>query len=92
MTRPGFERKVVDKILDEGGELSLIQLLNCKVRYFSDGFVIGSKGFVERMLDEHRSEFSPMRRKRGANKMKKGEWGGLCTACELRSTVISGSG
>ena len=91
VTKPGFERKVVDKVLDEGGELPLIQLLNCKVRYFSDGVVIGSKGFVEKMLDEHRNEFSPMRRKRGANKMKKGDWGGLCTAGELRSTVISES-
>ena len=91
VTMRGFDRKIVDKVLDEGGKLPMIQLLNCKVRYFSDGVVIGSKGFVERMLDEHCDQFSDLRCKRGANKMKNGEWGGLCTARELRSTVISSS-
>jgi len=86
---PGFRRELVDKVLEEGGELSVLQLLNCKVRYFSDGVVIGSKGFVDRMLNEHESQFSLLRRKRGARKMKHGEWGGLCTAGELRSSVIS---
>jgi hypothetical protein len=91
VTKLGFNRKVVDKVLDEGGELSIMQLLNCKVRYFSDGVVIGSRGFVERMLDEYSNQFSSLRRKRGASKMKYGEWGGLCTAGELRTTVISSS-
>ena len=92
VTKPGFSRGVVDKVLDEGGELSLFQLLNCKVRYFSDGVIIGSKDYVEQMLNEHKVQFSRMRRKRGAHKMKNGEWGGLCTAGELRSVVITASG
>ena len=89
VTKPGFKRELVDKVLDEGGELSRLQLLNCKVRYFSDGVVIGSKEFVDRMLNEHKGQFSMLRRKRGAREMKNGEWGGLCTAGELRSRVIS---
>ncbi|MDA3924974.1 MAG: transposase [Kiritimatiellae bacterium] len=88
VTKPGFKRDLVDKILEEGGELSVIQLLNCKVRYFSDGVIIGSKDYVERMLDEHKDQFSRLRRKRGAHKMKNGEKIGLCTACELRSRAI----
>ena len=88
VTKFGFRRDLVDKVLDEGGELSVIQLLNCRVRYFSDGLVIGSKEFVERMLNEHNDQFSIFRRKRGARKMKYAEWGGLCTAGELRSRII----
>jgi hypothetical protein len=89
VSKPGFARDVVDKVLDEGGELSVFQLLNCKVRYFSDGVVIGSKDYVERILNEKSGVFSSLRRKRGASKMKNGQWGGLCSAGELRSTVIS---
>jgi len=47
------------------------------------------KLFVERMFNEHNGEFSKLRRKRGANQMKGGEWGDLCAACELRSNVVS---
>ncbi|MFO7936618.1 MAG: transposase [Kiritimatiellia bacterium] len=92
VSKPGFAREVVDRVLDEdeGGELSVTQLLHCKVRYFSDGVVIGGKQFVDRMLNEH-SQFSRLRRKRGAKKMKSGQcqWEGLCVAGELRSTVVS---
>ncbi|MFO7937694.1 MAG: hypothetical protein R6V06_08845, partial [Kiritimatiellia bacterium] len=69
-----------------GGELSAAQLLHCRVRYLTDGVVIGGRGFVDRILNEH-SQFSPLRRKRGAKVMKSGQyrWGGLCVAGELRS-------
>ena len=89
LSKPGFSREIVDKVLDEGGELSIPQLLHCKVRYLTDGVIIGGKEFVDKMLNEH-NQFSPLRRKRGARKMKNGEcqWDGLCTAGELRSGVI----
>ena len=84
VSKQGFRRDAVDKVLDEGGRLSLPELLHCKVRYFSDGVIIGSKSFVEKMFNEHNGEFSSLRRKRGVNRMKNGEWGGLCIAGELR--------
>jgi len=92
ITKPGFSRDAIDKVLKEGGDLSVFQLLNCKVRYFSDGVVIGSKDYVEQILNENGGVFSRLRRKRGACKMKNGQWGGLCSAGELRSTVISTPG
>jgi hypothetical protein len=86
VSKPGFSREVVDKVLDEGGKLSVPQLLRCKVRYFSDGVIIGGKEFVDGMLNEYQ-QFSVLRRKRGAREMKSGQnhWGGLCMAGELRS-------
>ncbi|MFO7938069.1 MAG: transposase, partial [Kiritimatiellia bacterium] len=52
VTKPGFARDVADKVLDEGGELSAAQLLHCRVRYLTDGVVIGGRGFVDRILNE----------------------------------------
>ena len=89
VTQLGFKREIVDKILDEGGKLSLPELLHCRVRYFSDGLIIGSKGFVEKMFNEHNGQFSELRRARGAKQMNSGYWGDLCAACELRSEVVS---
>jgi len=89
LSKPGFKREVVNKILDEGGRLPLPELVHCRVRYFSDGVIIGSKEFIEKMFNEHGGMFSKLRRKRGANQMKSGEWGDLCAACEIRSKVVA---
>jgi putative transposase len=91
VSKPGFARAVTDKVLDEGGDLSVTQLLHCRVRYLTDGIVIGGKEFVDRMLYEH-SQFSSLRRKRGAREMEGGGccWKGLCVASELRSEAICG--
>lgn len=35
------------KVIDEGGRLSLATLLRCRVRYFTDGAVLGSRAFVQ---------------------------------------------
>ena len=89
VSRPGFAREVVDRVIDEGGELSVTRLLHCRVRYLTDGVIIGGREFVDRMLNEH-GQFSALRRKRGARPMKSGpcEWNGLCMAGELRSAVF----
>ena len=42
----GVSRARVEKVLDEGGKLSYGELLHCRVRYFSDGMIIGSNEFV----------------------------------------------
>ncbi len=50
-------------------ELSIAAMLRRKVRYFTDGAVIGSKAFVNEAFIASRERFSP-RRKDGARKMK----------------------
>jgi len=50
----------------------LIEALHCKVRYFSDGVVIGGKAFVEKVLNDRRDIFTGKRRARGAKEMKFG--------------------
>jgi len=50
-------------------DLRLAGMLLCRVRYFTDGAVIGSKGFVNEVFEGARERFSE-RRKDGARKMR----------------------
>ena len=81
--RSGISREEVAKVWASGGELSLAQLLRCRSRYFSDGVVIGSAGFVERFFTA-RGELFGASRQTGARRMKGGGgWGELRTARAL---------
>jgi len=46
-----FSRERILQVVRDGGQLSRGELLHCRVRYFSDGMVIGSKNFVEDVFD-----------------------------------------
>ncbi len=78
-----IDREKIQEVLDAGGKLSKAELLQCKVRYLSDGVVLGSKTFVEDVFQKHRSEFG-LKRKTGARKPRFAEWGALCTMRDLR--------
>ena len=78
----------IEKVLQKGGKLSKAELLHCRVRYFSDGVVLGSKAFVEDVFEAHREEFG-LKRKTGARKPKYGQWGDLCTMRDLRLDPVS---
>jgi putative transposase len=84
----GFTRAVTDRVLDDGGKLPLTQLLRCRVRYLSEGVIVGGREFVDKMIGEQ-GQFSNLRRRRGAKEVMCGARGVLCVARELRSTVIS---
>ena len=44
--RKGMSEANVDKVIKLGGKLSRHELLYSKVKYFSDGIVIGSQSFI----------------------------------------------
>jgi hypothetical protein len=50
-------------------ELKLAAMLRCRVRYFTDGAVIGSKAFVNEAFAAARERFTEQR-KDGARRMK----------------------
>ena len=85
--KPGFSSDAVQAVLDSGGALPRGEALRCRVRYFSDGVILGSRGFVDEAFRRHREYFSA-KRTTGARPMRHGEWGGLCTARRLRLDVI----
>ena len=87
-SRAGFSREAVSAVLESDGKLTLPQALLCRVRYFSDGVVLGSKTFVEDVFQRNREQFG-LKRKSGARPLRKAEAGDLWTMRDLRLEVIS---
>ncbi len=70
----------------KGGKLSLAALLRCRVRYLTDGAVIGGKAWMEDRLRGNAATFG--RRKTPPRPMRGGVWGGLCSLRDLKKDVI----
>ena len=70
-------------------DLSVSKMLRCRLRYFTDGAVIGSRGFVDEVFEKSRERFGP-KRKTGARKLQ-GAAGAaaamIWSARDLRSEV-----
>jgi REP element-mobilizing transposase RayT len=60
--RPRIPRGKALEVLAAGGKLSQADYLRCKVRYFSDGVVLGGRAFVEDIFEACRERFGPKRR------------------------------
>ena len=86
-TRPGFKPEVVRQVLEAGGQLSLPELLRCRVRYFTDGVVMGTEDYVEGVFEKYRARFGE-KRESGARPMR-GGFAQLFTARRLRLNVIT---
>jgi hypothetical protein len=85
--RGALRREAVLKVLREKGKLPLGAYLRCRVRYFCDGAVFGSREFVEGMFRARRGWFGE-RRKSGARKMRGLLEGELFTVRDLRVDVF----
>jgi hypothetical protein len=71
-------------------DLGMAKMLRCRVRYFTDGAVIGSKEFVNEAFAGARERFGP-KRKDGARKMKGGAavaGGNLWSFRDLRKGIV----
>ena len=88
--RKGFTPEEVDKVVAAGGRLPMHELLHCRVRYFSDGLVLGSKGFVESVFSRYRDHFGS-KRETGARPIRFGELLSLCTLRDLRLSPVARS-
>ena len=86
--QPYLDRAKVTRILASGGKVSLPELLRCRVRYFSDGAILGSADFVQNHFERLRHQLGP-NRKSGPRRMKGGVWGGLTVLRGLQKDVIS---
>jgi hypothetical protein len=85
--KKGFSKERVEAVLKSGGKLSRADLLLCRVRWFSDGVAIGSKGFVEGVFNGCRSYFGA-KRKDGARKIREDAAGSLHALRELRLRAV----
>ncbi|MEM9398672.1 MAG: transposase [Verrucomicrobiota bacterium] len=68
-----YDPEQVKKVVAEGGRLSLPQVLRCRVRYMSDGAVLGSKEFVDawfRQLKAQKQREKEQARRKGISQQK----------------------
>jgi putative transposase len=78
-------------VMAEGGKLALAEVLRCRIRYFSDGAVLGSKAFVEAQLAAYRLKTG----RRGGSGPRElppiAEWGELAVMRPLRRQTVGSS-
>ncbi len=85
--RRGIGSDTVEEVVTARGKMSRQELLRCRLRYFTDGLVIGSKAFIEAFFEEKRSFFSESRRE-GSRRMRGGDWGNLRSGRDLQVNPI----
>jgi putative transposase len=85
-----MDRETIQAELDSETELSRGEVLRLRVRYMTDGMVLGSKAYVNEVFVDHRDRFGP-KRKTGARKLREvGHALGLLTSArDLRTQVDS---
>ncbi len=67
MTKEAVEAELVQ--LERSRDVALGKMLRCRVRYFTDGAVLGSRGFVDGVFRACRDRFGPQRTS-GARKLR----------------------
>jgi hypothetical protein len=83
----GISQEKIRKVLDSGGRLPVAAALRCRVRYFTDGAVLGGQKFVDDFFESKKNQFGS-RRKDGGRKMRGAQWGGLRVLRDLRIDAI----
>ena len=79
----GISKKRVEEVMAKKGKLTRWEMLRCRVRYFCDGAVLGTKDFVNGIFEHERHRFGP-KRQTGARPMRHVEADGLTTLRDLR--------
>ncbi|MCX6879244.1 MAG: transposase [Verrucomicrobia bacterium] len=72
VVRKGMRKEVAEAELtrlERSRDVAMSKMLRCRVRYFSDGAVLGSRAFVDEVFKQCRSRFGPTR-KSGARKLR----------------------
>jgi len=67
--RHGIDRETVLRVLGEKGALPRPEFLRLRVRYLTDGAILGSREFVNSLFERHRERFGS-RRKSGARPLR----------------------
>ena len=86
--RLGVNQKRIEEVLEKKGRLENWEAVRCRVRYFSDGMILGSREFVESFFKSNRWRFGP-KRQSGARPMRYADFGELFTMRDLRKAPIS---
>jgi len=79
----------VQRVMAEGGKLPLAVVLRCRIRYFTDGAVLGSRGFVETHLAKYQEKTGRCKRTQTRPMPSWVDWGDLATLRGLRQQAIT---
>jgi REP element-mobilizing transposase RayT len=82
----GSEEAAAEK--QRQGKLSRAALLRCRVRYFTDGLVLGTKSYVDGVFAHYRSHFGP-RRTSGARALREDAQASLFSARQLSVRTVT---
>ena len=85
--RRGFTSEEVASEVARAGKITIKEAMRNRVRYFSDGAVLGSKSFVEKVFQANRQQFGA-KRETGARTMQGADWGTLHVLRDLRGKLI----
>jgi len=85
--RRGVSAEALEKVRRGDGKLSRVELLRCRVRYFSEGLAIGSRGFIEELFEARRDHFGA-KRKDVARPVREAAEGGLFSLRGLRKRAV----
>ena len=90
-SKGGFTPREIEAVCEAGGKLSLAQVLRCRVRYLTDGAVLGSQEFVDDFFVRQRGSFGE-KRQNGGRRMKAARWGELRVLRDLKNDPVTPSG
>jgi hypothetical protein len=83
---PEMARDEALKVLEQGGQLAKYEMLRCRVRYFTDGAILGSAEFVRGFTDawqvDRGRKYAPK-----VNRVRGSDWGDLAVIQALRRQV-----
>ena len=82
-----LDKEKIKEVIEQGGELSLGQILRLRVRHMTDGVVLGSKAFVDEVFTLHREKFGA-KRKSGARPIRALASIGLMALRDLRVMAL----
>jgi putative transposase len=82
-----LDKEKIKEVLEQGGELSLGQVLRLRVRHMSDGVALGTRAFVNEVFALHREKFGA-KRKDGARPIRALSAFGLTALRNLRVRAL----
>jgi putative transposase len=82
-----LDKEKIKAVIEQGGELSLGQVLRLRLRHMSDGVALGTKAFVNEVFALHREKFAA-KRKDGARPIRALTSIGLMALRDLRVRAL----
>jgi putative transposase len=84
----GISIEAFNRVTAEGGKLTLAEVLRCRIRYFTNGGVLGSKVFVETQLAAYRAK-TGRREGTGPRDLPRiADWGELAVLRNVRGPAL----